>query len=84
MGDDKKKIFPLKKKEISADKPSLSLKKKPRLFFYTTPVHYGSKPSHFETSKIHFPTTEGVSERASERVSAVERASEESRVGQAQ
>ena len=26
------------------------------------PVHYGTKPGHFETSKIHFPTSEGVSE----------------------
>ena len=25
-------------------------------------MHYGTKPSHFETSKIHFPTSEGVSE----------------------
>ena len=23
--------------------------------------HYGTKPGHFETSKIHFPTSEGVS-----------------------
>ena len=25
-------------------------------------MHYGTKPGHFETSKIHFPTSEGVSE----------------------
>ena len=25
-------------------------------------AHYGTKPGHFETSKIHFPTSEGVSE----------------------
>ena len=25
-------------------------------------VHYGTKPGHFEESKIHFPTSEGVSE----------------------
>ena len=25
-------------------------------------VHYGIKPGHFETLKIHFPTSEGVSE----------------------
>ena len=25
-------------------------------------VHYGTKPGHFETLKIHFPTSEGVSE----------------------
>ena len=25
-------------------------------------LHYGTKPGHFETSKIHFPTSEGVSE----------------------
>ena len=40
----------------------------PRDFFGA--VHYGTKPGHFETSKIHFPTSEGeseVSERASER-----------------
>ena len=33
-------------------------------------LHYGTKPGHFETSKIHFPSSEGVSEvseRASER-----------------
>ena len=24
--------------------------------------HYGTKPGHFETLKIHFPTSEGVSE----------------------
>ena len=24
--------------------------------------HYGTKPGHFETSKIHFPMSEGVSE----------------------
>ena len=30
-------------------------------------MHYGTKPGHFETSKIHFPTSEGVSERANER-----------------
>ena len=31
--------------------------------------HYGTKPGHFETSKIHFPMSEGVSkvsERANE------------------
>ena len=37
----------------------------------STPVaaHYGIKPGHFETLKIHFPTSEGVnevSERANE------------------
>ena len=26
------------------------------------PFHYGTKPGHFETSKIHCPTSEGVSE----------------------
>ena len=34
-----------------------------------SPIRYGTKPGHFETSKIHFPTSEGVSEvneRASE------------------
>ena len=25
-------------------------------------LHYGTKPGHFETSKIYFPTSEGVSE----------------------
>ena len=25
-------------------------------------THYGTKPGQFETSKIHFPTSEGVSE----------------------
>ena len=29
-------------------------------------MHYGTKPGHFETSKIHFPTSEGVS-KVSER-----------------
>ena len=27
-----------------------------------SPLHYGTKPGHFETSIIHFPTSEGVSE----------------------
>ena len=27
-----------------------------------TPFHYGTKSGHFETLKIHFPTSEGVSE----------------------
>ena len=27
-----------------------------------TPLHYGTKSGHFETSKIRFPTSEGVSE----------------------
>ena len=31
--------------------------------------HYGTKLGHFETSKIHFPTSEGVSERANGRAS---------------
>ena len=33
-------------------------------------MHYGTKPGHFETLKIHFPTSSGVSkvsERASQR-----------------
>ena len=34
--------------------------------------HYGTKPGHFETSKIHFPTSEGVSE-VSERSGGRER-----------
>ena len=25
-------------------------------------LHYGTKPGNFETLKIHFPTSEGVSE----------------------
>ena len=33
-----------------------------------TGMHYGTKPGHFETSKIHSPTSEGVSE-VSERAS---------------
>ena len=32
----------------------------------TTTTHYGTKPGHFGTSYIHFPTSEGVSERANE------------------
>ena len=28
----------------------------------TTPLHYGKKPGHFETSNTHFSTSEGVSE----------------------
>ena len=34
-------------------------------------MHYGTKPDHFETSTIHFPTSEEVSkvsERANERM----------------
>ena len=48
----------------------------------TTALHYGTKPGHFETSKIHFPMSER-SERASERVSAAEGASEASSPEQA-
>ena len=29
--------------------------------------HYGTKPGHFETLIIHFPTSKGVSEQISER-----------------
>ena len=36
--------------------------------FVAAPLHYGTKPGHFETSKINFPTSEGVSE-VSERAS---------------
>ena len=46
-----------------------------------TEAHYVTKLGNFETSKIYFPTSEGVSEvseRASERVSAAEGASEAS------
>ena len=32
----------------------------------TTTTHYGTKPGHFETSKIHFPTSKEVSERTNE------------------
>ena len=41
-------------------------------------LHYGTKPGHFESSRIHFPTSEGVSE-----VSAAEGASEASSPEQA-
>ena len=34
-------------------------------------LHYGTKPGHFETLKIHFPTSEGVS-KVSERSEARE------------
>ena len=40
-----------------------------------TPSHCGAKSGHFVTSIIHIPTSSGVSERASKRMSAVERAS---------
>ena len=33
----------------------------------TSEAHYGTKPGHFETSKIHYPMSGGVSERASKR-----------------
>ena len=49
-------------------------------------VLYATKPGHFETSKIHFPTSKEVSkvsERASERVIAAEGASEASSLEQA-
>ena len=44
----------------------------------STSLHYETKPGHLETSKIHFPKSEGVSEvseRASERVSASKKSS---------
>ena len=46
--------------------------------------HYETEPGHFETSIIHFPMSEGVSEvsGASERVSAAEGASEASSLEQ--
>ena len=49
------------------------------------PTPYGTKPGHFETSKIHFPMSEGVSEvsGASERLSVAEGASEASSPEQA-
>ena len=48
-------------------------------------AHFGTKPGHFETSIIHFPTSEGVSEseQTSERVSTAEGASEASSLEQA-
>ena len=30
--------------------------------FYLSSMHNGTKPGHFEAFKIHFPTSEGVSE----------------------
>ena len=47
--------------------------------------HSGTKPGHFETTIVHFPTSEGVSEvsGASKRVSAAEGASEASSPEQA-
>ena len=45
-------------------------------------MHYGSEQPDFETI-IHFPTSEEGSERASERMSAAERASKPSRAEQA-
>ena len=36
---------------------------------FHSPVHYGTKPGHFETSIIHFPTSEGVSEVSKEQMS---------------
>ena len=38
----------------------------------TTTTHYGTKPGHFETSLIHFPTSDGVSEVSASEVSASE------------
>ena len=38
-------------------------------------VHYGTKPGHFETSKIHFPTSEGVSEQTSDTAEGASEAS---------
>ena len=48
-------------------------------------MHYGTKLGHFETLKIHFPTSEAVSEvsEVSKRVSAAEGASEASSLQQA-
>ena len=40
------------------------------------PQHYGTKPGHFETSLIHFPTSEGVSEVSEWAVRANERTDE--------
>ena len=46
---------------------TLSASARQRSFRKTTTTHYGTKPGHFETSKIHFPMSEGVS-KVSERV----------------
>ena len=35
---------------------------RPRVEGFGRPVHYGTKTGHFETSIIHCPTNEGVSE----------------------
>ena len=40
-----------------------------RAAFRQAAVHYGTKPGHFETSKIHFPTSERTSEWPSTYVS---------------
>ena len=31
---------------------------------FTNAMHYGTKPGHLETSKIHFPTSEEVSKES--------------------
>ena len=49
---------------------------------YRKAMHYGTKQGHFETLKIHFPTSEGVSE-GSERESAAEDTSKASSPEQA-
>ena len=53
------------------------------LVFVSPPSsHYGTKPGHSGSSKIHFPTSEGVS-KVSDRANAVEGASEASSPEQA-
>ena len=48
-----------------------------------SPSHYGTEQPDCGTSKTHFPTSLGVSERASEGVSTAERTSEASSAEQA-
>ena len=65
--------------EAVADQKEITATEKP---LQLPPPHYGTKPGHFETLMIYFPTSEGVSE-VSERVSAAEGASEASSLEQA-
>ena len=49
-------------KVVAQDVVAKERRRKPAMAPLMTPVHYGTKPGHFETSKIHCPTSEGVSE----------------------
>ena len=75
-------VFPLRNQICVGRTKEIALIETTKPVCSVSVMHYGTKPGHFETSKIHFPTSEEVSE-VSERASAAEGASEASSPEQA-